>query len=864
MATVGRIVGAAAAITGIALGGWVGVGIALAGGALQYISRRRPGDIADRQQAIRLQSSGNDEALPLVYGETIVGGKVLDIRNDPDDRDSVAVVVAFNIAGEDGGGCGDISEIYFNDVLAISAPVYESEPVTGASIQAPWRPSGGGTYGIDQFLQYGLHRGADAQVVDAHLDSKFSAYDATHAGVGIQYGVFWLARNDEAFPGGIPEITARVRGVQVLDPRDASTDWPNGQNPILAAYDLLLSDRYGLGLSAADVVSASVTSEANYCEELVSIPGGTQQRYTLNGWLDTEAEPKSNLERILSTCRGRLVEEGGQYRFIIKRVQAAEPFELTEENIVGLSNFWRGGTRAAPNLMGVVYVDADRDHQPDEVHFPAAGVANGFLTADNGQLNDSQIELPMCTDRYQAEQTVQTVLKEARGDAGCVLTALRAALQLAHGDVVNVTHTTPGWTQKPFWVEAIGLLPDTGEVQILLREYDAAAYTLDALATKDVPPGTDHPNPFILANTVAILGEDARSIGAIGTGSSGIQAWERELLLSIGAACRSINVVYSFVRPHTAADQPPASTTFDRDYNTNVTPGDEFLTHVLENGAAAAQAFFAQDNAGTTILDSSFFVTVTPYNATGGTGGSGVPGTSRSTQTRSLWDYDSVGMRVVESGGQMLPMRDVVLDATLPVTWNPDGTVGMGAAGGVPGPHTHPASDVVSGTLDNDRISQASVTQHQAALALAASQIAAGVFAAGDFRFPSDLNVVDRLAVGTTTIPPDLVAGDILANGGVLAISDVGVSNIDHIWHDDSGNIWHMVSDAARKALGNARLRLGAGSAASPALQVGSTNAGIALVGGRLSFIVGGIVRASLDSSGNFIAEGDIEQDGAA
>ena len=336
--------------------------------------------MARRQHGIKLQVSGSEASLPVVYGEALVGSKVLNIRKHPTEAETVVVVVAFNLGGEDGGGVGPIDEIYFNDVLAIKTPVYEGEPITGSSIQPPWRPAGGGTYGTDQWLKYGLHAGADAQVVDSELDTVFTEYGAAHKGVGVQYLVLWMFRNDEAFPGGIPQITAKVRGVQVLDPRDSTTNWPNGQNPILAARDFMISTRYGMGIPTANILASAVTSEANHCEESVSIPGGSQNRFTLNGFIDPSAGPQANLDRILSTCRGRVVDEGGVFRFVITRVKAAETFELNETNILGFSEFWRAGTREAPNVLAATYVDADIGHQPNEVQFSAPGVANGFLT----------------------------------------------------------------------------------------------------------------------------------------------------------------------------------------------------------------------------------------------------------------------------------------------------------------------------------------------------------------------------------------------------------------------------------------------------------------------------------------------------
>jgi hypothetical protein len=86
--------------------------------------------------------------------------------------------------------------------------------------------------------------------------------------------------------------------------------------------------------------------------------------------------------------------------------------------------------------------------------------------------------------------------------------------------------------------------------------------------------------------------------------------------------------------------------------------------------------------------------------------------------------------------------------------------------------------------------------------------------------------VTGILTAGQTGVPADLAAGDVFAQDGVFCTGDGGASNIDHIWHDDTANAWHFVSDAARKASGNSGLRIGVGSASIPALMLGAGGSG--------------------------------------
>jgi hypothetical protein len=60
------------------------------------------------------------------------------------------------------------------------------------------------------------------------------------------------------------------------------------------------------------------------------------------------------------------------------------------------------------------------------------------------------------------------------------------------GDVVAITHATPGWPAKPFRVMRIGLL-SSDEVEVTCTEYDASVYTPDTLVVPRVSETTNLP-----------------------------------------------------------------------------------------------------------------------------------------------------------------------------------------------------------------------------------------------------------------------------------------------------------------------------------------------------------------------------------
>jgi hypothetical protein len=266
--------------------------------------------------------------------------------------------------------------------------------------------------------------------------------------------------------------------------------------------------------------ASSFGKAAAYCDESVTITLSSgmvtlADRFTCNGFLLGDDGPLSNLERLLSSCCGRLVMEGGKYKIFIRKAQAAETFELDRTNIVGEWQFVRTGVNETPNTLVATHIDSLFNYQPRQTTWPEAGVANDYLTADNDYVVESRLELPFTENAYMAEMITSQQFLERRADMGCALVAQREALKLSVGDVVNVTHSTPSWTLQPMWVEAVALRRD-GLVQLALKEYDAAAYTVPTMTVKvsmvasALPvryPATD--SPTVTITSMTLVGDEA-------------------------------------------------------------------------------------------------------------------------------------------------------------------------------------------------------------------------------------------------------------------------------------------------------------------------------------------------------------------
>ena len=255
----------------------------------------------------------------------------------------------------------------------------------------------------------------------------------------------------------------------------------------------------------------------------------TQKRYSCNGALDTGRTLQENLNAILSSCRAFPTQEGGRWSAVLTRAGLTpSSFALDVTTILGDWEFATPDSGDVPNLVLATF--APRFGDTETVEWPPTTITNPYLEDDAYVPNVRELELPMTQDYYQAQRVARCALEEARNKLVVALTATEAALALSVGDLVNVSHETPAWTAKTFWVIGLGINPDA-TVRLLLMEYLATAY--DEQLTDDAPgQGTALPLPWYVAPPTGLLlttGTGEQRIKVTWTASTDALAWRYEV-----------------------------------------------------------------------------------------------------------------------------------------------------------------------------------------------------------------------------------------------------------------------------------------------------------------------------------------------
>lgn len=371
-----------------------------------------------------------------------------------------------------------INSVFFNDVEIQNGDLDSEGNVTSGNYEDKAR--------IKKVL------GGSSQIADPDLVSEIDVWTSSHRLQGVAYLYVRLEFDPDVYPSGIPNIKALVDGKNLYDPRDASTSFSH--NPALVVRDYLKSG-YGLGVSDSEVHDSSFIAAANICDENVNLAaGGTQKRYTADGVLDLGVKPVDALEDILTSCGGVLTYEQGKYKLQVAAATTAS-WSLDEDDLRGPVTVRTKPTkRELFNAVRGVFINPNDNYQPTD--FPIRTNAT-YETEDGGEQIVKDIQLPFTTDSIRAQRLAEIVLQRSRQGITIELPCKLTALDISVWDVIQVSISKLGWTNKEFRVVGWSLSEDGGVDLALQEEADVYGWVpgTDEI-TIDPAPNTNLPDPF--------------------------------------------------------------------------------------------------------------------------------------------------------------------------------------------------------------------------------------------------------------------------------------------------------------------------------------------------------------------------------
>jgi hypothetical protein len=360
------------------------------------------------------------------------------------------------------------------------------------------------------------HYGTDGQSASTLL-STLTNWTANHKLSGLCYLAIRFKWNQDAFTG-VPKVQAKIQGKKVKTYNASLVEQSASYqtNPAWCLLDYLTNTRYGKGLTTSEIDLQSFYDASLVCETQVTpYSGGSDINiFDTNTALDTSRNIIDNVRELIKGCRGYLPYSSGKYSLVIETTGTAS-ITLTEDDIIGGYSLTTPDKNEKYNRVIVGFVNPDRNYQVDEVQFPPiddSGLPSAdqhatMKASDGGFLLEGRFDFTTITNQYQAEEMAEVILRRSRQALSLGITVSFDAYDLAIGDIVNITHSSLGFSDKPFRVLGITFNEDF-TVGLSLVEHQDSHYTWATKTQASAIPTTNLPNPFTIQPPASVTLDD--------------------------------------------------------------------------------------------------------------------------------------------------------------------------------------------------------------------------------------------------------------------------------------------------------------------------------------------------------------------
>ena len=425
------------------------------------------------------------EPQKLIYGEALVSGPIsfVGVAGD-ENRDLYHAIV---LAGHRSTA---ITDIHFDDKVITNAQIAANGQVTA------------GTFGPQSSVTICTIRKllGTQTTADSVLDAAFGTINTNeHIGTNLTYIVTKFTLTDdsqEIWDKYLPQnIKALVKGKKIYDPRQDSTStyydasvgvatqrandsstWEWSENPVWCLVDYLTDDYFGMNIDLSRIDLAKAVDAADICDATVSIPSGTEKRFTCNGVVFGTASHKANINKLLSSMNGMLTYTNGKFVIRAGAFEAvASGMTLNDDNLTGPAKLKTSFERNERfNTITGTFIDPSNNYK--EMEFPKVQITSA-LTRDNNEELRSELKLSMTNSFYMAQRIAHKLIQQSDLQKVLTFPTNLAGVNIAVGDRVSVTLSEFNYTNKTFVCLGWNLSESgAGGVNLILREDDSASY----------------------------------------------------------------------------------------------------------------------------------------------------------------------------------------------------------------------------------------------------------------------------------------------------------------------------------------------------------------------------------------------------
>ena len=448
------------------------------------------GETAPDQGVKQRIATDTSNKLPVLYGENKVYGSIT-YADITDDNQTMAFIIALCE-----GPIESIGTIYWDNyalTLDGNGVVTNAVDANGAS---------------DEFLNGNLtikkfKAGGRCTDMEA-FSTKWNTNAANRTMPNVAYLYAELNYNrDDGVTGLSNKLGAVVEGklIKTLTSNTLSGGTTYSNNPAECLVDYLTNTTYGCGdiITEADLDLETFQTHKDFCDVLVSYTDNnaatvTGKRFTSNGNINTNDTRDLCISDLAINSGGIFSYQLGKFQIISDTI-GSSVMSFDADNMYGDVSIINDGFNSALNKLNVSFQSKLESYQDDQV----------FLELASGQKSYNEPELVQDTkfkfinNNIMAERLANIIVKKSRDSLIVSFKTDTRALTLQVSDIITVTNTTYGFTNKLFRINSISETEMNSDgvsgYTITANEYNADAYTEEALTEFQVSPNTNLPNP---------------------------------------------------------------------------------------------------------------------------------------------------------------------------------------------------------------------------------------------------------------------------------------------------------------------------------------------------------------------------------
>jgi hypothetical protein len=326
---------------------------------------------------------------------------------------------------------------------------------------------------------------------------------------------------DESVTGLTGKLGAEVQGklVRTFTGSTLSTDISYSNNPAECLLDYLTNSYYGCGdvLSDSDINLDSFASHKTFCDNNITHTdkdgnSTSSKRYTSNGVVNTNDERDLIISDLSTNSQSIFGYHLGQFQVLSDTI-GTPIMSFNQDNMYGDFTIINDGFNSSLNKMNISFQSYDQKYQDDQVFLDLPDNLKSFNEPELVQ--DTRFKF--INNNIMAERAGNVILKKSRDNLIISFKTDTRALALQVTDIVSVTNDTYGFTNKSFRINSISETEMNSDgvsgYSITAQEYNADAYTEEALTEFQTAPNTNLANPrnFGLISDLTSVNSDTNS-----------------------------------------------------------------------------------------------------------------------------------------------------------------------------------------------------------------------------------------------------------------------------------------------------------------------------------------------------------------